>query len=538
MCVLNRHNCFQIQFSACDVSSSSSSFIGQSNVSYQSHPLDLLSLASEFALFDQYFCSHPGPTWPNRWFTLLGTSAGCLETGEWYLEKTGQLYPHRSIFDQVADAGLSWRYYYGNTPWELNIASVLYHPENLHQREQFYRDCATGNLPSFSWLNPRSGMSALGEGSDDMHPDHDVALGEAFLKRVYESVRASPNWNSTLLLITFDEHGGFYDHVPPPQDGVPDPSLPVERRPWFTANRLGVRVPMIAVSPWVKKGSIVSEPPQSQKPFATSAFEHTSIMATTRRLLGIREANLTARDGWAATFEHIIEASPRWAPTETPAPPPPARSVEEEHRLSLNDLQLFILNTHRGLSKLNHAHPSRQQHVDQALNTHFNFLKSRVAEIKAAKYTVAMVAEPFNGEGTNAPDFVTDQFLVDFTRNRVSSLKLRDFFGTPYCLTLDKNNSVGLSVCLNAGKSQWLKFGPDGTFRSKDNSLCMTVSIPAHSNNNNMGPRRTLSMKQCDSSVYQSFGYYTNSSYVPGGGSDTPQVMWGDTMMYLQAIRG
>lgn len=262
-------------------------------------------LAREFSYFDRNFASVPGPTWPNRWFTLMGTAGGNTATGGWYKNETNRLYPQRTIFDQVHDAGLDWRYYYGNTPWELNMASVLHNPDKLFPRSQFYHDCKTGRLPAFSWLNPRSGIDpVLGVGSDDMHPDHDVAVGEVFLKEVYEALRASPNWNETALIVMFDEHGGFYDHVTPPMQDIPDPTTADEGSypdASFRFNRLGLRVPLFIASPWIPRGSVFTDPPTAQKPFPNSEYEHTSVMATARKLLGIQEGPLTVRDGWAAT---------------------------------------------------------------------------------------------------------------------------------------------------------------------------------------------------------------------------------------------
>ena len=117
-------------------------------------------------------------------------------------------------------------------------------------------------MPSFSWINPRSGINVTtGVDSNDQHPDHDVSAGEQFIKDIYEALRASPAWSETLFVVTYDEHGGFYDHVaplkaPPPNDGetsYPDPG--------FKFDRLGVRIPTILVSPWIKKGTILSRTP-------------------------------------------------------------------------------------------------------------------------------------------------------------------------------------------------------------------------------------------------------------------------------------
>ena len=131
------------------------------------------------------------------------------------------------------------------------MESVAHSPQHSQPLSQFFSDARDGSLPSFSWINPSSGINmTTGIGSNDQHPDHDIAAGEQLQKDVYEAVRASPSWNETLLIITYDEHGGFFDHVPtplnvpPPGDGYasyPDKAFPFDR--------LGIRVPTLLISP-------------------------------------------------------------------------------------------------------------------------------------------------------------------------------------------------------------------------------------------------------------------------------------------------
>ena len=120
------------------------------------------------------------------------------------------------------------------------------------------------------------------------------------MKSVYNAVRSSPAWNETALLIVYDEHGGFYDHVPPPTN-VPIPDDASARSTsGFKFDRLGVRVPAIIVSPWVKRGFTVSYGQNGD------IFEHSSIPATLKKIFGL-EKFLTRRDEWAATFDHIFD---------------------------------------------------------------------------------------------------------------------------------------------------------------------------------------------------------------------------------------
>ena len=226
------------------------------------------ALADDFLLFDRFFASLPGPTWPNRLFFMAGTSSGLTETFPWYHDKIGELFPTKTIFDQVAEAGGSWKVYFNDTPWELFVGALAHHPENMQPVDQLWVDAREGTLPDFAFINPRSGINmSLGVGSNDQHPDHDVAVGESYLKDIYEALRASPQWNETLLVITYDEHGGFFDHVPTPLN-VPPPGDNESSYPdkGFLFDRLGIRIPTLLISPWIQKGVVVSSPTPSQKP--------------------------------------------------------------------------------------------------------------------------------------------------------------------------------------------------------------------------------------------------------------------------------
>jgi len=211
----------------------------------------ITALGTQFALMDKFYAAVPGPTWPNRIFMLSGTSMGSTETGTWYKDEPGKLYPQKTIFDQLTEEGKSWKIYYNDTPWEMFIESVAHNTDHMFPLDQLYKDAHNGNLPSFAWINPRSGINiTLMQGSNDQHPDHDVSLGEQLYKDIYESLRASPQWNETLFVLTYDEHGGFYDHVKTPLN-VPPPDNSKSYPDKFAFDRLGVRIPTILVSPWI-----------------------------------------------------------------------------------------------------------------------------------------------------------------------------------------------------------------------------------------------------------------------------------------------
>ena len=163
-----------------------------------------------------------------------------------------------------------------------------------------------------------------------------MAAGEALIADVVSALQASAHWQDTLLLITYDEHGGFFDHFPSPVTGIPAPDG-VKAPNGFAFDRLGVRVPTVAVSPWIAKGTVVHEP---AGPFPSSQFDHSSIVATVNRILGIAE-NMTARDAWAGRFDSVITSTLRAdAPPPPRALPVPAAVLAREAATHLNDHHL------------------------------------------------------------------------------------------------------------------------------------------------------------------------------------------------------
>ena len=352
----------------------------------------LNKLAEEFLVMDRLFASVPGPTWPNRQFFLSATSSGLTETFLWYENNTGVLYPQKTIFDQVAERNASWKVYYEDTPWELFMESLAHNPEHLHSLDQFYADCKTGDLPLFSFINPRSGINVTtGEGSNDEHPDHDVALAEAHYKKIYEAIRHSPAWNETLFVLTYDEHGGFYDHVPTPLGAAPplvgQRSYPDD----FRFDRLGVRIPTLLISPWIPKGSVLSGPPAAQKPFNNSEYDLTSIMASARKILEPLHGlpPLTGRDAWVATWENVLETldEPRTdCPEELPMPPPPTLPPQEEALQTINGLQTEIMTFHAALHGESFPHHLRiQGEVSEWMQSKFLHHKEVTRQWKNSK---------------------------------------------------------------------------------------------------------------------------------------------------------
>ncbi|KAJ9146793.1 hypothetical protein P3X46_029019 [Hevea brasiliensis] len=258
------------------------------------------ALANEFAVFDRWFASVPASTQPNRFYVHSATSHGATSNVRKDLIHG---FPQKTIFDSLDENGLTFGIYYQNIPATLFYKSLrkLKHILKFHKYElKFKRHARLGKLPNYVVVEQRYFDVELFPANDD-HPSHDVSLGQKFVKEVYETLRASPQWKEMALLITYDEHGGFYDHVPTPVSGVPNPDGIIGPDPfYFRFDRLGVRVPTILVSPWIEKGTVIHKP---VGPSPHSQFEHSSVPATVKKLFNLKSNFLTKRDAWAGTFE-------------------------------------------------------------------------------------------------------------------------------------------------------------------------------------------------------------------------------------------
>jgi phospholipase C len=290
------------------------------------------ALARGFATFDHWFADVPSQTFPNRSFFHAATSSGFLDDAE-PADGFPLLNSAETIFERLEARGLSWRVYC-DPPSHISVTGLI-HARRLLERfdtnffstDQFAEDAAAGRLPAYSFIEPN-----LLYGHNDMHPGFDrtypdvpfdppssMIAGEGLLARIYDQVRsaASPSgsnaWN-TLLLITFDEAGGTYDHVPPPLAPPPDPAAPAGRF-GFRFDRAGVRVPAIAISAWAPERTVVTED-----------HLHTSLIRTLRDRWQLGPP-LTARDAAARSLAPVLTLdTPRdpasW-PDVVPRPVPP-----------------------------------------------------------------------------------------------------------------------------------------------------------------------------------------------------------------------
>ena len=225
----------------------------------------LHSLGRDFMICDRWHASVPGPTWPNRFFALTGTSSGQVDMpddGAHQGDLKGYLEQQQAtIFDRLNEKHVPWKVYFSGLPQSV----VLGHqrePENMaryFRMEQFFADAAgpEAEFPAVSVIEP----DFMGAGQNDDHPPHDVMKAQKLIAAVYNAIRANGAlWDSTLLVVFYDEHGGFYDHVPPPQAPPPD------EHTGYPFDLFGVRVPAILVSPWVSRG------------FTSTLFDHTSVL--------------------------------------------------------------------------------------------------------------------------------------------------------------------------------------------------------------------------------------------------------------------
>ncbi|QSZ30909.1 hypothetical protein DSL72_000467 [Monilinia vaccinii-corymbosi] len=284
------------------------------------------ALAEDFVLFDRWFAAVPGPTNPNRAYITSGTSNGHGRNDNLFL--TYGL-PVKSIFEQLSENDITWINYQNSTLGPglgFNPDAAFYnwtytsgaYKTNIAPLTKFYEDAAAGTLPQFTYINPECCSY------QSYHPPSPISLGENFIKGIYEALRSSPQWNETLFILTFDEHGGFGDHVPPPTNVPAGDSLTyTEKAPdgkpmTFDFKRLGIRVPTLLISPWVGKG-VVEKKGRNKG----GEYTHTSIIAFLDELWGLEP--LTPRVSWSSTFERLITDKFR---TDTPVtlPDPLIRS--------------------------------------------------------------------------------------------------------------------------------------------------------------------------------------------------------------------
>ena len=170
-------------------------------------------LAYNFVVCDHWFSSVPGPTWPNRFFAHSGTSLGHVDMPEGVFNPGVHLYDQRTLYDELADAHVDWRIYYGDFPQSLLMPHQLDKLDNYRKFDRWAADVQAGDLPAYVFIEPYY----FGTEENDQHPPQDIMRGDAMVAEVFNALLANrPLFEQTLLVVLYDEHGGFYDHVPPP----------------------------------------------------------------------------------------------------------------------------------------------------------------------------------------------------------------------------------------------------------------------------------------------------------------------------------
>ena len=312
----------------------------------------LSELARSFAVCDQYYCSIPSQTLPNRDFVHAATSTGFVNNSP---VANCNAYTVYNVIQDAIDAGrkdLSWGIFsdnlydpkkkddlegkFGKDHFSLTrvIMTKLYDSrfdDNFGTIEDFKSKCQSGELPSYTFLEPNYG----GPKQNDQHPPSDIRPGEQLIADMYNAIRNSPAFEQTLFVITYDEHGGCYDHFPP-AGGAKNPDITnTAGQDGFNFTRFGVRVPCVVVNPYIMPGLI---PRPDSKAYNYTPFDHTSIIKTVYQCFGL-QGNLTERDKAAPDFSGLLTLdAPRKTdiPVVTPLqwnPTAVTGDVNELHRL-------------------------------------------------------------------------------------------------------------------------------------------------------------------------------------------------------------
>jgi phospholipase C len=271
----------------------------------------MYALAKEFVVCDQWHASVPGPTVPNRQFVHAATAGGMADSPNnvalgYQLIDGGFRYQHGTVYDRLDGKCMSWRIYAGDYPLAMSLRGIATDDafsgwSRLRRMVDFRLEVlgATDDFPSYIFIEPNYSIQTSYKDGDSQHPLGKVNAGEKLLKEVYETLRASPIWESSALIVIYDEHGGFYDHVKPP--AAPNPGDERRYESWSTSDeaktfqfdRLGFRVPALIISPWVKKGAVDS-----------TLYDHSSVIATLAHRFNF--ANLTERDRLANKFSNVF----------------------------------------------------------------------------------------------------------------------------------------------------------------------------------------------------------------------------------------
>jgi phospholipase C len=291
----------------------------------------LSALAKQFAVCDRWFASAPCQTWPNRWFVHTATADGRENNEPIHLPCV------ETIYNRFEQAGMhDWKIYFHDLAQAHTLLQIFPLSDHFHFYRGFQADCQTGQLPTYSFIEPQY-YPDLAHPENDQHPPSVVTLGEQLIADVYNCIRSSSLWTKTLLIVTYDEHGGCYDHVPPPPAAQPGAS---ELGQVFNFDRYGVRVPAVLISPYIAPGTIL-------RPLGAVPYDHTSIIATLRRRFPQLGGPLSGRDATAPDLESVmtLPGPDNQGPAKlTPLPYAPDPAVAAvAHARPLNNMQRALV---------------------------------------------------------------------------------------------------------------------------------------------------------------------------------------------------
>lgn len=341
----------------------------------------LTTLARQFVVCDRWFSSVPGPTFPNRAFAHGATSIGRVDMGVNWLAMS------KTIYELLAENNVDSRIYYHDSTMAMTFKGLMNQGRYFGQFEDFLSDCEKNRLPAYSFIEPRyaNGQDPVDNtffSASDQHPDHNVEQGEILIRDTFNAIwNNQPLRESTLLVVVYDEHGGLYDHVPPPTTINPDKKIwagsPNSLDPPFDFTRLGVRVPAVLISPYIPAGKIDH-----------TLYDHSSIIATACKLLlkNVPRASLTDRDRAANTFEaNLTLAAPR---TDNPN---------------------FMLTApaNQSLVDLGQAHLDAS-HLNADINDHL------AAHVQMASQLEKTILPPSQQSGVNPDDIRSEKQASDF----------------------------------------------------------------------------------------------------------------------------
>lgn len=271
----------------------------------------LAALAAGYTTFDNYFCSMQGPTWENRLYQLTGTTQVGMDLIIDHFPRTDAERPctiQTAIFDRVRNAGLRAAYYYHGEPMTGLFQSKRYDDIAL-TIDRFWDDAHRGNLANVVFVDPDYTDAAEDAGtSNDYHHRGNVRVAEGFVAQVYNALKDSPQWGRMVFVLNFDEHGGFFDHVPPPpcQDDTEQKGV----GPFPDLKRLGFRVPAIAMGPFAPRKIETAGP-----------YEHCSILRMIEWRWGLEP--MTLRDRTAKNLADALDFRTRRDAVALPPFTPP-----------------------------------------------------------------------------------------------------------------------------------------------------------------------------------------------------------------------